>query len=73
MSRKYTHRTLKALWGLSGGHCAYPGCGVSCIQPATATDPFVITGVIAHIEASAMTDQDLTTNYQEKSAMIMKI
>jgi SMODS-associated and fused to various effectors sensor domain/HNH endonuclease len=48
MPRSYTDRTLKLLWGRSGGRCAMPKCRVELIVDATDYDPIVIIGEIAH-------------------------
>jgi hypothetical protein len=51
MPRAYTDRTLKLLWGRSGGRCAMPNCRVELLADATGYDPIVVIGEIAHIAA----------------------
>jgi hypothetical protein len=53
MSRSYTARTLKLLWGRSGGRCAIPECRVELIVDATEYDPIVIIGEMAHGAAAS--------------------
>lgn len=50
--RSYSLQHLKALWGLSGGICAFPGCTTRVIEFSESQDPIVI-GEIAHILASS--------------------
>ncbi len=50
-SRGYTDKTLKLLWGLSAGRCAFPHCGIECVIQATPCDPVGLIGKIAHIVA----------------------
>jgi hypothetical protein len=52
MSRSYTDRTLKLLWGRSGGRCAMPDCRVELFAEASDYDPLVIIGEIAHQAAA---------------------
>jgi hypothetical protein len=47
-SRTYSQRSLKVLWGLSGGVCAFPGCTTPVIESSEEHGPIVI-GEIAHI------------------------
>jgi hypothetical protein len=53
MSRSYTARTLKLLWGRSGGRCSMPECRVELIVDATEYDPIVIIGEMAHGAAAS--------------------
>jgi hypothetical protein len=50
-SRSYSDRTLKLLWGRSGGRCAMPECRVELLVEATEYDPIVVIGEIAHMAA----------------------
>src|ERR1700686_4129326 len=47
-SRTYSERSLKVLWGLSGGVCAFPGCTTPVIESSGEQGAIVI-GEIAHI------------------------
>lgn len=49
--RRYTHRTLKILFTLSGNQCAYPECSNNIIEQATEYSPELVTGQISHIYA----------------------
>ena len=53
MPRAYSDRTLKLLWGRSGGRCANPNCRVELLVDATEYDPIVVIGEIAHIAAAS--------------------
>lgn len=52
-SRHYSDRTLKLLWGRAGGRCVMPECRVELFAEATAYDPIVVIGEIAHVAAAA--------------------
>jgi hypothetical protein len=41
---------IKKLWGLSAGHCNFPGCGIDCI-PFLKNEDIVVIGEMAHIIA----------------------
>ena len=49
--RRYTQKTLKILFTLSGNQCAYPECANNIIEPATEYSPELVTGQISHIYA----------------------
>lgn len=51
-ARNYSDRTLKLLWGRAGGRCAMPECRAELLADATAYDPIVVIGEIAHITAA---------------------
>src|SRR5579864_4359568 len=53
ISRSYTDRTLKLLWGRAAGRCAMAECRVELFAEATAYDPVVVIGEIAHVAAAA--------------------
>lgn len=53
MSRSYSNRTLKVLWGRAAGRCAMPECRMELIVDATEYDPIVVIGDIAHGAASS--------------------
>jgi hypothetical protein len=53
MSRSYSNRTLKVLWGRAAGRCAMPECRVELIADATEYDPIAIIGEIAHGAAAS--------------------
>jgi len=53
MPRSYSDRTLKLLWGRSGGRCAIPDCRIELTTDATEYDPIVIIGEIAHVVAAS--------------------
>jgi hypothetical protein len=53
MSRSYSDRTLKLLWGRAAGRCSMPECRVDSIVDATEYDPIAIIGEIAHGAASS--------------------
>lgn len=50
--RSYTDRTLKLLWGRAAGRCAMPECRIDVFAEATAHDPIVVIGEIAHVAAA---------------------
>ncbi len=50
-SRQYPAPDVKMLWGFAAARCGFPGCRVECVEKATAKDPAVILGKIAHIVA----------------------
>lgn len=67
MSRNIPQKEVKALFMLSGGVCAFPGCGKRLIEPGTETDDAAILAEMAHIVGdshqgprgdSAMSDED---------------
>lgn len=67
MSRNIPQKEVKALFMLSGGVCAFPGCGKRLIEPGTDTDDAAILAEMAHIIGdsrqgprgdSAMSDED---------------
>jgi hypothetical protein len=53
MSRSYTDRTLKLLWGRAAGRCSIPECRVELIVEATEYDSIAIIGEIAHGAAAS--------------------
>jgi hypothetical protein len=53
MPRSYTDRTLKLLWGRSGGRCAMPECRTELIADSAEYDPMVVIGEIAHVAAAS--------------------
>jgi hypothetical protein len=53
ISRSYTDRTLKILWGRAAGRCAVPECRRELLGDATDYDPIVVIGDIAHIVAAS--------------------
>jgi hypothetical protein len=67
LSRNIPQKEIKALFMLSGGVCAFPGCGKRLIEPGTQTDDATILAEMAHIVAdsrqgprgdSAMSEED---------------
>jgi hypothetical protein len=52
-TRAYTDKTLKILFGSSGGQCAYPGCTSSLIAAGTPDSDAAVLGYICHIYAAA--------------------
>ena len=64
MTRSYTDKTLKLLWGRAAGRCAVATCRVEVFADATDHDPIVTFGDIAHIHAhsdtGARSNTDLT-------------
>jgi len=46
-------KEVKALCALSGGVCAFPGCGRSLVEPGTEDDDATFLGEIAHIVADS--------------------
>ena len=50
-NRKYSEKTLKLLFGLSGNRCAHPDCSSKLIADATPHDDLSIVGHIAHIDS----------------------
>jgi hypothetical protein len=52
-NRYYTPADRALLWSFSGGLCAFPECGVRCVQQANDNDRSAIIGNIAHIEANS--------------------
>ncbi len=51
LKRKYSHRTLKVLFGLSGNRCGRPGCSEAVIKNATELSDILVVAQIAHIYA----------------------
>ncbi|WPD25038.1 MAG: hypothetical protein SD837_10840 [Candidatus Electrothrix scaldis] len=51
LKRKYSQRTLKILFGLSGNQCAYPECTNPVIQGATEKSEKIVLNEICHIYA----------------------
>lgn len=51
LRRRYTHRTLKVLFALSGNQCAYPNCTNCLIEPATGESDAAVTAHVCHIYA----------------------
>ena len=51
MSRSYSSRTLKILYGRSKNLCAYPGCTSNIIEPATEQSDEQVIGQVCHIYA----------------------
>jgi len=53
VSRNYSDRTLKLLWGRSAGHCAMADCRVELFAEATDYDPIVVIGDMGHVAAAS--------------------
>ena len=51
--RRYSEKTLKTLFALSGNQCAYPECANPIVEPATGYSRELVTGQICHIHAVA--------------------
>ena len=51
LNRKYTEKTLKILFGLSGNQCAFPSCTNTLIESATSNSDSLVTAHICHIHA----------------------
>ena len=51
LKRKYTQRTLKVLFALSGNQCAHPDCTNTLIEPATEHSNDHVAAQICHIYA----------------------
>jgi hypothetical protein len=51
LKRKYSHKTLKVLFGLSGNKCGKPGCAQTVIKNATDYSDVLVVAQIAHIYA----------------------
>ncbi|MER8639190.1 HNH endonuclease signature motif containing protein [Mesorhizobium sp. M1365] len=51
LKRKYSGKTLKVLFALSGNKCARPGCNNPIIKAATGQSMELVVGQIAHIIA----------------------
>ena len=49
MRRSIPDKEMKALIALSGGICAFPGCGNRLVEPGNAADPAAFLGEMAHI------------------------
>ena len=49
--RNYSTTTIKVLFGLSGGQCAYPACTNTVIEPATENSDAFVSAHICHIYA----------------------
>ncbi len=49
LKRRYTHKTLKLLWGLSRDQCAHPECSNRLIEPATDASEELVVGHVCHI------------------------
>lgn len=49
--RRYTQKTLKILFTLSGNQCAHPECANNITEQATEHSPELVTGQISHIYA----------------------
>lgn len=49
LSRNIPQKEIKALHLLSGGVCAFPGCGKRLIEPGTETEDVTILAEMAHI------------------------
>lgn len=47
------YRDQKMLWGAANGRCSFPTCGKELVSDATADDPRVTLGEIAHIVAES--------------------
>ncbi len=50
-ARKYSPKTLKILFALSGNKCAHPDCNAPVITNATLDSPDLVVGQISHIYA----------------------
>jgi hypothetical protein len=50
---KYSEKTLKILFALSGNQCAHPECANSIIEPKTDYSEALVVGHIAHIYAAS--------------------
>lgn len=53
MSRSIPGRETKTLIALSGGVCAFPGCGKRLVEPGNAADPAAFLGEMAHVVADS--------------------
>ena len=51
LKRRYSERTLKVLFTLSGNQCAHPDCTSPLIEPATEESDALVTAHICHIYA----------------------
>ena len=51
LQRKYSQKTLKILFGLSGNQCAHPKCTNNVIEPATKESNAAVIAQICHIYA----------------------
>jgi len=51
--RSIPQKEIKALCALSGGVCAFPGCGRSLMEPCTKDDDAAFLGEVAHIVADS--------------------
>ena len=49
--RNYSPKTIKLLFGLSGGQCAMPNCKNPIVQPDSDNDDAAVLGQICHIHA----------------------
>ena len=47
--KKISHKTLKILFGSSGGKCAYPGCEIRLVEPSTNESDNCVVGEVCHI------------------------
>ena len=70
LKRKYSSKTPKILFGLSGNQCAKPDCTVNLIEPATKYSDAAVIGQICHILAistngprgkSGLTEEELNS------------
>lgn len=52
-ARRYTEKTLKALYGSSGNQCAHPDCTNPVIAPATPLSDPAVLAPICHIYAAS--------------------
>jgi hypothetical protein len=53
VSRNIPEKEIKMLCVLSGGVCAFPGCGKHLIEPGNSADDPAFLGEIAHIVADS--------------------
>jgi SMODS-associated and fused to various effectors sensor domain/HNH endonuclease len=53
VSRNYSDRTLKLLWGRAAGRCAMAECRMPLIADATDYDPVVVIGDMAHVAGAS--------------------
>lgn len=51
LKRKYSAKTLKILFALTGGRCTEPSCLVAIVEPRTGAAAAIVVGQIAHIYA----------------------
>jgi len=53
VSRNYSDKDLKLLWGRSAGRCSFPRCAIVCMIEGTPADRDAVIGKVAHIESAS--------------------